>query len=52
MIEILAAANKEYYDFFTADWLNIGVVGGIIWAAKDNFNFGCFNDDDDEHMFY
>ena len=52
MIEILAAANKEYFDFFTADWLILGVVGGIIWAAKDNFNFGCFNDDDDEHMFY
>lgn len=52
MIEILAAANKEYFDFFTADWLIIGITGGIIWAAKDSFNFGCFKNDDDEHMFY
>tara|TARA_B110000495_G_scaffold117712_1_gene102182 strand:- start:4303 stop:4461 length:159 start_codon:yes stop_codon:yes gene_type:complete len=52
MMDILAAANVEYNDFFTADWLVFGVIGGIIWAAKDNFNFGCFKDEDDEHMFH
>ena len=52
MIDILATVDKEYFSFFTADWLIFGVIVGVIWAAKGNFSFGCFNDDDDEHMYY
>lgn len=52
MIDILAAANTEYQSFFSGDWIIFGIGLGIAWAAKGNFNFGCFDNDDDEHMYY
>ncbi len=52
MIDIIATANNEYQSFFTGDWLIIGILFGIVWAAKGNFNFGDREDKDDEHMYY
>jgi hypothetical protein len=47
MIEILASSQT----FFLGDWFVIGIIGGILWAFKDNFNFGP-NNDDDENLYY
>lgn len=52
MIEILATLpNKDYASFFTGDWLVLGIIVGIIWAAKNGFNFFSKNNDD-EDLYY
>jgi hypothetical protein len=52
MIEILATApDTSYLSLFQGDWIVFGVLGGIIWAIKDNCNFGGSQADDDEHYY-
>lgn len=54
MIEILASApDTSYISLFDGDWIVFGLIGGLIWALKDNFNFGRKNQEDyDEHDYY
>lgn len=53
MIELIATMpNTGYQSFFEADWIIFGLVGGVLWALKDKFNFGTNNREDNEQDYY
>ena len=44
MIEILAAPDKSYMEFFPGDWIVFGSLISIVWAIKH----GCGYTDDNQ----
>jgi len=44
MIEILAAPDKSYMEFFPGDWIVFGLLISIVWAIKH----GCGYTDDNQ----